>query len=77
MVETATQSGDVGCQHPQLHFGSGDYYVFCSVCLARWGRLSDDGRPEYRTLDDGTKIGCAPEEANKGYVSDGTTRKRT
>lgn len=55
----------VDCQHQELWLNSGDYYVTCLECHARWGRLSNDGRPEYRTLDDGTKIGCAPEESNQ------------
>jgi hypothetical protein len=58
----------MACQHGVLQFMSGDYYVTCTACHARWGRLSNDGRPEYRVID-GTKIGCAPEESNRGFFN--------
>lgn len=61
------------CQHPQLWFASGDYYVTCPACLARWGRLSNDGRREYARVK-GIKVGCEPKEANQGFVADGTSR---
>lgn len=54
------------CQHEEIWFNSGDYYVTCMQCHARWGRLSNDGRKEYSEVN-GIKIGCAPEEANVGY----------
>jgi hypothetical protein len=63
------------CQHPQLWFGSGDYYVICRDCHAKWGRLSNDGRREYATVN-GTAIGCSPDAANHGFVDDGTGRRR-
>ena len=50
------------CLHPELWFASGDYYVRCLGCHASWGKLSNDGRPEYGEID-GKKIGCAPEQA--------------
>jgi hypothetical protein len=57
----------MACQHGVLQFNSGDYYVTCPTCHARWGRLSDDGRPEYRTLEDGTNVGCDPSKSNQGF----------
>ena len=26
----------VECRHSLLRFGSGDYYIFCTECPARW-----------------------------------------
>lgn len=55
------------CRHDKLYFGSGDYYVFCAGCDARWGRLDPRGtRREYGTDKDGNEIGCMPEAANQG-----------
>jgi hypothetical protein len=45
------------CQHPRLHFGSGDYYLFCYDCDARW--IIHNGKsPEYGINSDGVKIGA-------------------
>lgn len=36
------------CSHDVLHFGSGDYYVFCRACGASWvcvGPGSDKAEP--------------------------------
>jgi hypothetical protein len=52
------------CQHKQIWFGSGDYYVFCHACGAKWVMHGAD-RPEYGEREDGTKIGGAPELSNK------------
>ena len=27
---------DINCTHDRLHFGSGDYYIFCDDCSATW-----------------------------------------
>jgi hypothetical protein len=55
------------CRHEQVHFGSGDYYVFCLGCGARWGRLDPLGkRREYGVSMDGEEIGCDPSAANRG-----------
>lgn len=43
------------CSHNTLTFGSGDYYLFCDQCGARWCRISIRGDIP------------APEEANNGY----------
>ncbi len=44
------------CKHPELHFGSGDYYLFCHACGAWWATV-DPTSNEYKP---------APELANKG-----------
>jgi hypothetical protein len=49
----------MACEHKVLMFGSGDYYVFCKECAARWGRLASD-RPEYGEDKEGRFVGCAP-----------------
>jgi len=53
------------CDHPVVSFQSGDYYVFCRVCDARWGAIKT-GQDEYGTDATGKSIGCAPEVANIG-----------
>lgn len=30
------------CDHATIHFGSGDYYLFCHDCGARWVRTQRD-----------------------------------
>jgi len=57
------------CQHPQLWFYSGDYYVRCATCHATWGRLKF-GQQEYGMVN-GQPVGCSPEAANHGFVNDG------
>ena len=49
----AFQSRDV-CHHRFLRFGSGDYYIFCHDCDARW------------VTSDPSTDRPAPELANKG-----------
>lgn len=62
------------CQHPELSFSSGDYYVRCAACLAQWGRINNSKQPEYGEGADGSKIGCTPEEANQGFTADNKVR---
>ena len=53
------------CAHDTLHFGSGDYYVFCHECGGQWGRISGS-IDEYRFGQDGKiEVGCDPCLANK------------
>jgi hypothetical protein len=35
------------CLHEELHFGSGDYYIFCSnpLCGRKWAVVDSDGYP--------------------------------
>jgi hypothetical protein len=49
------------CLHTELHFGSGDYYLFCHDCGATWGMLGDFNEPTVQRL--------APEKANQGKGS--------
>jgi hypothetical protein len=58
----------IACQHPSLSFHSGDYYVACQSCGAKWGRLSRDGRAEYGTDRNDKPIGCDPTDC-KGFVN--------
>ena len=37
------------CEHAELAFGSGDYYIFCRACHACWvrtSRVKDEPRPD-------------------------------
>jgi hypothetical protein len=37
------------CEHKAIYFGSGDYYLFCHNCGARWvctNEVRDIGSPE-------------------------------
>ena len=61
-----TQIAVEKCDHDTLYFGSGDYYVFCAGCGARWGRLGATDRPEYGESADGVEVGCDPQSANLG-----------
>ena len=45
------------CEHKVLSFGSGDYYIFCANCDARWvctNTVKDIGSPELANKG----IGC-------------------
>jgi len=63
------------CQHAELRFGSGDYYIFCSGCGACWMRRGLN-KQEYGTDPDGKEIGAAPEESNQGFYETNLIRKR-
>ena len=54
------------CQHNSIRFGSGDYYVFCDSCNAKWARINP-------THDGPDTIDATA--ANQGYVHDGKSRK--
>lgn len=56
------------CDHKELWFGSGDFYIFCQNCGARWATISWQ-QPEYGYDKDGKPIGVCPEDANKGEGS--------
>lgn len=46
------------CRHERLRFGSGDYYLFCQDCPARWvcsGSMRDEGAPELANQG----VGCS------------------
>lgn len=53
------------CAHKTVYFGSGDYYLFCRECNARWGRLGL-GRCEYGVNARGEEVGCDPGQSNRG-----------
>ncbi len=63
------------CQHDELQFQSGDYYVACTKCHAKWGRLTMN-RPEYGVDAEGKPIGCAPEECSPGFRQFGPDQYR-
>lgn len=52
------------CEHEEIQFNSGDYYIYCLGCGSKWVRhnLHD---MEY-TISDGRAIGADPSAANKG-----------
>ena len=59
-----TKPGD--CEHENLYFGSGDYYVFCQECGAGWCRVD---MMKHERCVTGNKLLIhqpAPEIANKG-----------
>lgn len=66
----------MACNHPELNFASGDYYVACWGCGARWARINNQKQPEYGEGADGSKIGCTPEEANQGFEESDNSRVR-
>ena len=48
------------CDHARLTFGSGDYYIFCADCPAKWGALNPN-IPEYDFNPRGNLVvGCDP-----------------
>lgn len=54
------------CPHAELVFGSGDYYLFCYACGARWAHID---------MSDN----LSPQTANRGIGSQqsGTVRQRS
>lgn len=65
------------CNHPELQFGSGDYYIFCHACHGVWARMAGDGvRPEYGKDAAGNPIGAAPEKANNSFFESDPYRRR-
>lgn len=53
------------CDHKTLMFGSGDYYIFCQDCGAKW--MGHDGSSqEYGVSATGKPVGATPETSNKG-----------
>ena len=63
MVVTVTNNTnnelEENCDHPNLRFGSGSYYVFCTSCMARWVRHNKI-QPEYGFDASGSHIGSDP-----------------
>lgn len=51
------------CFHPELTFGSGDYYIFCNRCGRKWATMGD--QPERGHDSQGRPIGADPSKANK------------
>jgi len=51
------------CFHPELTFGSGDYYIFCNRCGRKWATMGD--HPEYGQDSHGQPIGADPQKANR------------
>jgi len=51
------------CFHPELTFGSGDYYIFCNRCGRKWATMGD--QLEYGHDSQGQPIGADPLKANK------------
>lgn len=48
------------CHHETLNFGSGDFYLFCHACGARWATI-DYADPSKSWSDE-----IAPQAANQG-----------
>ena len=53
------------CRHLTLSFGSGDYYIFCNDCDAKWC-AHNHTQSEYGYDKDGKPIGADPSVCNKG-----------
>jgi hypothetical protein len=66
----------MSCQHDNLQFNSGDYYLTCVLCGARWGRINNLKQPEYGLDKDGKPVGCTPEEANNGWYDQNQIRQK-
>lgn len=65
------------CQHIELQFNSGDYYIACHACGARWARIGPSHeQPEYGTDYKGNPIGARPELANQGFSDPDQMRSR-
>lgn len=54
------------CEHPTLFFNSGDYYLTCLGCGARWATMDTSRQAEYGTDRHGREVGACPEAANIG-----------
>lgn len=53
------------CHHPEINFGSGDYYIFCHGCNSKWV-MSSHAISEYGTDGiTGERVGGVPELANR------------
>lgn len=63
------------CRHETLICGSGDYYLACPTCHAKWMRAAP-GRAEYGTLPDGERVGAAPELCQPGFDMLGEWNRR-
>jgi len=47
------------CEHENLMFGSGDYYIFCTECPAKWvvaGNNSDENSPQESNIGVGAGL---------------------
>jgi hypothetical protein len=56
------------CNHPKLTFGSGDFYLFCYGCGARWACIGDTGF---------SKDEISPATANRGVGAQLSGQTRT
>lgn len=63
---TDAACGEVNpCHHPEINFGSGDYYIFCHGCNSKWVMSShaiSEGGIDSTT---GQRVGGTPELANR------------
>jgi len=51
------------CNHEQISFGSGGYYLICLKCAATWARVG--GQPEYGFDKNGNPVGANPSLIDK------------
>lgn len=58
-----TMTSPEECFHPELTFGSGDYYIFCNRCGRKWATMGN--YPEHGHDSHGHPIGADPSQANK------------
>ena len=54
------------CQHTELQFNSGDFYLVCTKCSSKWALVG--GQPEYGIDAKGQPIGANPLLQNRGFV---------
>jgi len=57
------------CRHLNISFGSGDYYIFCNDCPAKWV-AHNDHQPEYG-YEDGKAVGADASVSNQYKGTDG------
>lgn len=52
------------CTHHRVHFGSGDYYLFCQGCGAKWVRADglDQAAPGLSNRGTGSSLSGQPRE---------------
>ena len=60
----------MSCQHKELQFSSGDYYILCTECSRKWATVNPE-RPEYGEDKYGRQVGADPTIANQRFIPNG------
>jgi hypothetical protein len=58
------------CTHPILHFGSGDYYIFCDICFKSWvvRGNNDIGDPSRANLSPEQSDVCSQQRIDRSII---------